>query len=61
MLVGWIGTDTVRGGKGPDQCLNTQDFSPGDLVVGGPGRDAHNTDAGDLVRASEVAAVCGPD
>ena len=48
----------VKGGEGPDNCLETWDGEPGDRIVGGPGRDRWFADAGDRATGVEIDQVC---
>jgi hypothetical protein len=45
--------DRIAGGAGGDFCLSAIDRRPGDLVLGGPGRDRADRDPGDTVRSAE--------
>jgi hypothetical protein len=56
------GSDIVRGGRGHDFCVATGDgVENNDVANGGPGTDAYDADAGDLVVAAENPRDCaGP-
>jgi hypothetical protein len=56
---GDAGSDIVQGGRGLDFCVATKDGVEGnDVANGGPGTDAVDADAGDLLVAAETPVDC---
>jgi Ca2+-binding RTX toxin-like protein len=49
----------VKGGRGRDFCVATDDGIDGnDVANGGPGRDVYDADAGDVLVSVEAARDC---
>jgi Ca2+-binding RTX toxin-like protein len=59
-ISGGPGPDRIAGGRGPDSCLDAEDGSNGDTVLGGPGTDNAKADLGDSVSGVEHIVECVP-
>jgi Ca2+-binding RTX toxin-like protein len=53
-------TTLVSGGPGNDRCLDTRFFTPGDIILGGRGRDRYEADPRDSVQGVERFVFCYP-
>ena len=58
-LTGDFGSDIVNGGPGNDVCVSGFDEVEGnDTVIGGPGIDHYEIDAGDASSSAEILGFC---
>jgi Ca2+-binding RTX toxin-like protein len=58
-LTGDFGSDIVNGGTGNDVCVSGFDEVEGnDTVIGGPGIDHYEIDAGDAHSSAEILGFC---